>query len=177
MNNVPKINLLYYKNLLDVCFYRFFDLYNNSFIKEENHYILAERLSKSKLTHIFKILIKEQLLECTNEFNILEPNYYFIIGSCFPKDNILFIHSDPTKVPKKLENIVTNDYQLKYLFKEKDIKLDMILFNQIFQDIFDDFFSNEQKLLKFLGKNRFNVVFIKHRHFDCYSMFRFKCCS
>lgn len=172
MINFPKFNLLYYKNLLDICFCRFFDLYNSSFINDNGTYILAENITKSKLSSIFRSLLKEELLKCVTKMDSISPNYYFIIGACLPKDNILFQYRDKDRFPKKLEKITTADYQLKYILKEHDIKLDLILFNQIATDIFDELFLDERKVLRMLGKEYRNVLFIKHKNLDCYSMFK-----
>jgi hypothetical protein len=168
----PQINLLYYKNLLDICFCRFFELYNSSFININGSYVLAENITKSKLSTIFKALLKDELYKCITTMDNISPKYYFIIGACLPKDNILFKYRNNKNFPKKLEKIALAEYQIKYILKEHDIKLDMILFNQIAINIFDELFSNEKKLLRFLGTEYKNVIFIKHKNLDCYSLFK-----
>ena len=51
---MPKFNLLYYKNILDIAFKMFFTENNDKFKKQDGKYILAEALSISQLKAMFK---------------------------------------------------------------------------------------------------------------------------
>lgn len=168
----PKFNLLYYKALIDKCFIRFFDEYNDLFIKNESTYILANNINKSKIKQLFKNYIFDELKLYIKPYSIIEPNYYFIIGACLPKNNLLLKYK--TKYfPNKLSKLIDSEFQIQYFLKEHDIKLDLVKFNQIILDIFQDFFGNQQKIAKILKSNDYsNVFFIRHSKLDCYSMFK-----
>ena len=46
---IPRLNVLYYKHILDKSFRRFFDEYNDKFVKSDNVYVLSKQLVKSKI--------------------------------------------------------------------------------------------------------------------------------
>lgn len=168
---MPKLNLLYYKNLLDLCFYRFFALYEDCFAKDGDCYVLAKCPSRSKLQRIFIALLKEVMLQYVKPYDVLDANYYFILGSCMPKDNLLLKFKDGY-FPEKLNSVIDGKLQLKYLLKEHDIKLDMVLFNQVFIDIFTKFFEDNDAMRKLLGSKYKNVVFVMNKKLDCYALFK-----
>ena len=56
---MPKFHLLYFKNLLDVAFCKFFELYNDDFIKEDGRYVLASSLTTARLAKTFTALVVE----------------------------------------------------------------------------------------------------------------------
>lgn len=170
--NSPRLHLLYFKALLDKCFIRFFDDFNNSFSVINNQYVFSKDPGKTQLKKIFKAYLAEELKCVIRPYSIIKPEYFIIIGSCQPKDNILLNYKE-AYFPEKLNKLINSDFQLKYLLKEKDIKLDLIRFNSIFIDIFNELFSKQDKLLKLLGSKDYkNVFFIQHNKIDCYSMFK-----
>lgn len=169
----PKINLLYFKAVLDAVFVRFFDLYNNSFTNIDGNYYLKEEVPYSRLVKIFRELAVDELKKHINKFNILSPHYYVIIGACMPKDNILLKYKDSGYFPEKLDKLLKADYQLKYSLREKDIKLDMLKFNEVCVKVFNEFFSGKNKVERYFGKEYVrNLVFVQHKHLDCYSLFK-----
>ena len=160
---LPKYNLIYYKSLIERCFIHFFNDYNYFFEKFNGNYYLFKDPGKTKLKTIFKKYFMYELKKILIPYSILEPEYFIIIGSCWPKNNYLLKYIE--KCPQKLNNILNSDYQIKYLLKEKDIKLDLIRFNQIIIEIFQDFFKKYNKQFK-------NVLFIQHSKLDCQSLFK-----
>lgn len=170
---LPKYNLLYYKALLDKCFARFFDEYNDKFIKnDKQQYVLADNVSKAKLKQTFKQYLKEELLLYVSSYSIVKPNYYLIIGACQPKDNLLLQLRDDSYFPHKLLEVVNRDCQVKYLLKEKDIQLDLLKFNQMCLEIFQELFIEHANVIKLLGKEYCNVFFVQHKQLDCYLLFK-----
>lgn len=69
--------------------------------------------------------------------------------------------------PTKLDKLVNSDLQIKYLIKEKDIRIDFAKFNKICLEVFEQFFTNKLKL-----KNLDNLLFLQHKNLDCYSLFK-----
>lgn len=172
MKTYYRFNLIYYKNLIDKVFIKFFELYNNDFQKINNKYILSKNINKSKLIKIFEILIFDELKKIIKPYNILQPQYYLILGSCIPAENFLLKLKDSNKYfPEKLTKIILNKFQFKYILKEKDIQLDIIKFNSVIEMLFNKFFC-KNLLIKKLGTTYKNVIFIKHQNLDCYSLFK-----
>lgn len=171
MNFSPKINLLYYKNILDNVLVYFFGDYNEQFSKIDGEYVFCGDISKNKLRIYFRKLIIEELERFTTQFSVTNPNYYFIIGSCYPKNNILLDYNTDNSIPAKIREKL-KDLDNKYILKERDIRLDMDIFNSIFEDIFNELF-NHNKLEKHIGKKKAkNIFFIKHASLDCYMFFK-----
>lgn len=161
---MPKYYLVYYKCLLDNMLSKFFDLYNSSFINQNGKYVLAEAMSYSNMKKVLKTLLKEELDSFIKPFDVLKPKYYFIIGSCLPKDNVMLKLKDTAYFPTKLDKLLKSDYQIKYLLKEKDIKLDIVQLNTILIDIFNQLFKKQKK--------EENTIYLMHKRLDCYSMFK-----
>ena len=69
--------------------------------------------------------------------------------------------------PAKLDKLVNSDLQIKYLIKEKDIRIDFAKFNKICLEVFEQFFTNKLRL-----KNLDNLLFLQHKNLDCYSLFK-----
>lgn len=167
---VPKLNFLYFKDILDICFKQFFKDFNDDFIKSGDVYVYGKHATKSKLKSVFRAYIKTELKKYITPNSANNGNYYFIIGSCCPKDNILLQYKDAT-FPKKLLKLLQSDYHIKYYIKEKDIKLDLVFFNSIFDELFCEFFKDRYKVLKYIGKEYTNLFFIQHHRLDCMTIY------
>ena len=50
----PKLNLIYYKNILDLAVLKFFEENNNLFVKQGQNYVLGTAVGKNALTAFFK---------------------------------------------------------------------------------------------------------------------------
>ena len=173
MANIPKINLVYYKNILDNVFARFFEDYNDSFTKSNGLYVFSGSLARSSLKRKLTEYFVEELSPLVEDYDVLKPNYYFIIGSCFPCDNMLLSHlPENSRFPEKLKKFVTQHPNIKYALKENDIRIDDEMFNCIFEDIFNRFFNDRKEILKAFGKRKTNLRFIKYNNLDCYSTYR-----
>lgn len=169
---MKEFNLLYFKNLLDIALSKFFDLYGRSFAKIDGKYVLAKAMNKGKLQQIIRELIVVELKKHIVEYDILKPRYFIIIGACMPKDNLMLKFKDGKYFPSKLQKLIDSDYQIKYVLKEKDIQFDLVTFNQICIEIFNDFFV-KNKVDRILGKNYVkNVIFVTHKNMDCYMIFK-----
>lgn len=166
---LPKYHLLYFKNLLDIAFTKFFDEYNSLFIKDADTYVLSKTFSITELEKFFNRVIMQELNKIVHPYDIIaNPDYYVIIGACQPKNNFLLKFKDGY-FPAKLEKMINSDYSIKYLLKEKDIIIDTLKFNEACINVFNKFFNDQIYSKKY---NYQNVIFIKHNQLDCYSMFK-----
>lgn len=168
---IPKLKLLYYKNILDVCFQRFFSDFNDDFKNVDGIYVYKNNLSQTKLKSIFKTYIVEELKKYVTPNSITSGDYYFIIGSCLPKNNILLSYKDGY-FPAKLDKLINCNYNIKYFLKEKGIKIDLVAFNTLVDEIFIEFFKTPQKIQKYFGQDYTNIFFIQHSRFDCITLYR-----
>ena len=123
---MPKIYLIYLKSLLDLVIVKFFEIYNDCFSIVDNRYVLSKKIGKTKLLSMFKRLIFLELQQLITKYDRLHPNYYFIIGSCLPKNNLLLNFKDDKYFPKKLSKLLSSEYNIKYLLKEKDIDINIL---------------------------------------------------
>lgn len=164
--------MLYYKELVGLAFTNFFNDYNELFVKENNMYIFSGNFSKSKLEGIFKTYISNAIKQLAKPWNIFEPTYFFLIGSCLPKNNLLLKYSDKSKFPKSLQKIIDSPFQIKWILKEQDIRIDSIMFNTVLFKIFDQMFKSPKRIQNWLGKEYKNIFFIQHNNLDCYAIFK-----
>lgn len=167
---MPKFKLLYFKNLLDVAFNKFFEFYEDAFIKQDDIYILASNFSKQKIAKIFKAIVIDELKHLVVKYDPSSPQYLIIIGACMPADNLLLKYNNA--FPNKLHKLISSKYHLKYVLKEDDIKIDTIKFNEACIEVFNSFFI-KNCVEKVLGKeHNKSIMFIQHNRLDCYSMFK-----
>jgi predicted RNase H-like HicB family nuclease len=170
--SAPKIKLLYFKNVLDKCFYGFFEDFNDCFTRGKNgEYVLSGGDSSEKARKYITAAVKEELLKHAMPFDPLNPEYFFVIGGCNPEENLLLDFKDGY-FPKKLEKLICSGKCPKYVLKEKDIKIDVEFFNSIIEDVFISLFAGRSGFKKLLGKKYDGVFAIRHRRLDCYSMFK-----
>ena len=95
---------------------------------------------------------------------------FLVIGSCYPKDNLLLEFKDDNYFPRKLSNLIDSKPSLKWLLKEKDIEIDIDLFNEAFISIFNKYFNRqESKKSSALAPK---IVFVSHMYLDCYMLFK-----
>ena len=78
---------------------------------------------------------------------------------------------DSSYFPVKLEKLLNDKPDIKYLLKEKDICIDTELINSIFIDTFNKMFNNDYAL-KLLGEDFSNVIAVSHSYLDCYAVFK-----
>ena len=168
----PKIRLLYFKNILDRCFFRFFEDFNDCFTKtDDGRYILSVRNAPEKIRKYFLAEIKTEILKYAKPFDLFNPEYFFVIGGCDPAENMLLEFKDGY-FPKKLSRLLDSGGCPKYVLKEKDIKIDIEFFNSLIDDLFTMFFADHGCFGRLLGKGYDNVFAVKHRQLDCYSVFK-----
>ena len=140
-----KLNLIYYKNVLDLAMKHFFDEYNDSFTKQNDIYIFSLNASKSQLKSIFEKMIGLELQSiCQND--TVTNDKYVLIGSCYPKDSILLDFKEDSYIPKKIELSIKDKPQLKWLLKEKGISIDIDSINETLISIFNDMFNDQKKV-------------------------------
>lgn len=167
---LPQFHLLYFKELLDVAFIKFFEDFNDQFVKIGDEYHLGQSLSLQSIEDTFKKTIDQLLNEIATPYDVVNaPDFYIIIGACQPKDNFLlkFKRED---FPKKLDKLLSSQFQLKYLLKEKDIRIDIVKFNEACCNVFNSYFCSSK------NKSQKNVIFLTHKNLDCYSMFKMVKC-
>lgn len=168
---MPKIYLIYLKSLLDLVIVKFFEIYNDCFSIVDNRYVLSKKIGKTKLLSMFKRLIFLELQQLITKYDRLHPNYYFIIGSCLPKNNLLLNFKDDKYFPKKLSKLLSSEYNIKYLLKEKDIDINILQFNDMCIELANQLFCKDV-IVKTLGAEYKNVMFIQHSRLDCYTLFK-----
>ena len=169
-NFIPRLNVLYYKHILDKSFKRFFHEYNDKFVKSGEEYILTKQFVKSKIKKLFKSYIVEELKNHITKYSISSPDYYIIIGSCFPKDNILLKYKQDNYIPEKIFKIIDKEPLLKYYLKEHDIRVDIMMFNDVFEELFV-YFSNQKNIKKEFGNDVRNLFMIDNDRLDCKMMY------
>lgn len=160
----PKINLIYYKKILDACMSRFFDDYGSEFSRNsDGEYVFSGSLSESTMRSVFRKYVEEETGKYVVDFRESSPEFLFVLGSCFPGENVLLETEMRAPKLRKLVKIIPD---VTYFLKETDIRLDMRMMNSVFHHIFEKFMKERKKTWE-------NVFFIKHRKIDSYVLYRF----
>lgn len=164
-----KLNLIYYKNVLDTAIETFVKLYEDYFTRDRDSYILGLNVSKQHLHADIKTCIHNSIHEIAKDF--ASPNdVLLVIGSCYPKDNLLLDFKDASYFPKKLSNLISSKPALKWLIAEKDIKMDIDLLNELFIDIFNEKFNAPEPKRSVSSYPK--VIYVSHSKLDCYMIFK-----
>lgn len=165
-----KIKFLYYKHLLDIAFLRFFDEFNNSFKRDGDCYVFSDDFSRQKLKKFFKSSIENEIASLAPKWSLQDPSCLVIVGSCIPRDNILLSFKDKKTCyfPDKLERMLEDQPTVKWILSEDGIQLDLLEFNRMLCELFDELFAKSSKHLGSLK----NVMFISHKKLDCYATFK-----
>jgi len=166
----PKMRLLYYKNVLDLAVSRFFGKFNDSFSKTDaSRYVFSSDASRESLKKTFKEIILEVIEELDEPWKIESPSWLVLLGGCYPKNNIILKYRNTKDYfPTKLEKILETESTIKWILAEKDIDVDIRLFNELFNDIFLELSSRRFSL----NHNLKNVICISHKNLDCYMIFK-----
>lgn len=126
------IYLVRYDILLDVYVRHFFENITDNFSKtSSNKYICGSDLLGSQI--FGDNLEKFILSKLNNTIDILNPNYYFIIGDCRPSKNIFL----------ELDGKQLNNKKAKYYLNEKDIIIDNKSFNRRVDFVFNRLFKRK----------------------------------
>lgn len=167
-----KLNLIYWKCLLDSTVEKMFDVIGSMFTRaNDGTYVFSLGWSEAKMLKLFKKCLRESMLE------VIEPctktsDKYIVISSCWPKDNMLLKLKNGSYFPKKLDNLISKRPNIKYLLREQDICFDIESLNNIFITCFNKMFNDSKNALKLLNGDFTNVVFLSHSHLDCYALFK-----
>ena len=166
-----KLNLIYYKNLADAAFEKLVASAEDMFMKNEaGEYVFCGGWSASKLDKMFCGCLREAVGEiaepCTKTYD-----KYVIIGSCWPKDNLLLKFKDDCYFPKKLEHLLESRPNIKYLLRENDIAVDIEMLNNAIVSIFNRMFKSKDASCV-LGEGFKNIFALSHSHLDCYALFK-----
>ena len=160
----PRINLLYYKSIVDRCISRFIEEHDSDFTRQENgEYVFSNGVSEQTLKKIFLGYVKDELGQIVSGYKNSSPEFYFILGSCFPGENILLEFGGRAPKLRKLIEIIPD---VTYFLKESDIRMDMRMVNSALDGIFSKFMKEKRKTWP-------NVFFLRHRKVDCYMLYRF----
>ena len=158
----PKVNVLYYMDVIDKCMARFFVEHDSEFYKnDDGEYVYSNRFTTSSLSKIFLGYVKDEIKKYIVDFSYSSPEFFFIVGSCFPGENVLLQVGGKAPKLRKLVEIIPD---VTYFLKESDISVDMRTFNSVFDHIFT-------KMMNKNGKTWSNVFFVKHRKIDSYILY------
>lgn len=161
-----KLHLIYYKCLLDVAFEKFVCLHEDMFKRDNGKYVFGFNSSNKKL----QSEIEKCLDTCIDEImssSCGKNDIFLIIGSCYPKDNLLLSFKDDKYFPVKLAKTIEERPALKWILSENDIEIDIDMFNAIFMDIF-----NRRFIRKTDNKHICKTIYVSHSRLDCYMMFK-----
>ena len=142
-----KLDLIYYRNILDVALKNFFDVHNDMFNRSGNDYVFSAGYSQSKIRSIWHDFI-ENAFDSILEFGYIEKDdIIVVIDECYPSKNILLKFKDSRYFPKKLDEFIENSPNIKWRLAETDIKIDIELLNSLSIDFFNSF---HHKLYSFM---------------------------
>ena len=123
--------------------------------------MLSRGFTKHQINKVLQNYIIDELKRHIKPAKVLRSDIYFIIGSCFPASNFFLKYKlSNVYFPAKLEKFIQDNPNIKYVLKEKDIKVDISAINDIVCQIFNKMFTNRKYILKLIGSEYSNVFFV-----------------
>ena len=167
-----KLNLLYWKCLLDIVVEKMFNTFGSLFTKTSSGiYVFSGGWSEHKMHSLFESCLKEVMCEVISR-NCDRYDKFIVISSCWPKDNMLLSLKDSSYFPKKLDLLIKTKPGVKYLLREKDICIDIESLNRMFIDAFNKMFNDRRYAERIAGNCSSSIVFLSHSRLDCYALFK-----
>ena len=164
-----KLDLIYYKNLLDIAIGKFVQMHEDCFKKDGNAYVLGLNASKTKLQQEVETCIDTALSSIISKFGD-KDDVFLVIGSCYPKDNLLLSFKDDIYFPKKLSALIAENPALKWLMVEKDVEIGIDLFNELAMNVFNRRFCKQCPRRSRIVHPK--TIYVAHSKLDCYMMFK-----
>lgn len=154
-----EIKVIPYEYIVSESMKMFFDNHQHSFFKENGQYIFLANINKKVLSNILltylNTIITEQFSLNLHTIDTL----YIICDNCYPHMNWRR-NQYVNDVSSEARKFIIRETMLKYLLKERDIKIDELTLNIAFEEQFDDFFRDASRVLTILGVN--NIIFFKN---------------
>jgi len=154
-----KIKVVPYEFIVSESIRMFFDNHQEYFYKENGQYIFVRNIDPNVLKNI---LLSYMTSIITDKFhrNLFHlDTLYFIVDNCYPHMN--WRRNDyQSRLTEEANKFIKRETMLKYLIKERDIKIDELAFNSAFDKQFTEFFTDPEKVLTYLGHN--NIIFFKN---------------
>ena len=122
--------MIYYKSIVDTAIEQFVSHFENAFEKTGGKYVLGLNMTKHRLYTVLCQCVDTAIESILAQYG--RKDICIVIGSCYPKDNLLLEYKDIDYFPKKLEVLLHNRPALKWLMRETDIDIDIDLFNEVF---------------------------------------------
>lgn len=167
-----KLYLLYYKCILDRVVEQFVDQFKDAFSNQDGKYVIGLDKPKSTMVSMFSQLVDEctdSIVESIQAFS--QNDILVVIGSCYPKDNLLLEFKDDSFFPARLSKMLEDKSSIKWLMRESDIEIDISLFNELLIDIFNQRF-NQRFNKSYKCSLQYKTLYVAHKRLDCYMMFK-----
>lgn len=169
------INCVPFQFIVDDCIKQFFNDNQEYIIKENEIYIFTKMISRSVLKNMFLTYMNitfEKYIH-PNIYNSGVINYYIITDTSLPFKN--FRKDDCfSKLSELHKKYLLKNIFIKYAFKDRSIKIDELLINSIFDEIFVDFFKN----ISLLNEHKLiynNVMFFRHNLLSYNDIYKILC--
>jgi len=171
MAKPPKVKLLKFGLVADLCVRRFFGEFGGSFSRLGGGYVLAGAPSASEAARWFERAAKEEVMKAARPFDVLAPEYLLLLGDCDPRDNILLGRRGP-RFPARLDAFLGSPRCSKYLLRERDIDVDSAYLNSALDAAFVSAFRSPA----WLGPGYGGFAAVAHRRLDGYSLSKVLSC-
>ena len=162
-----KLDLIYYRNILDVALKIFFDANEDFFIKEDGKYIFSANVSEHRFKTIFCNCISSAFNAIADLVDICKNDIIVVIDECYPINFILNKYVNP--IDDEMLNFIEGKPEIKWTLAENDIAFDIELMNSIAIDFFNRCFLEKISMSKAISNK---TIFLAHSNLDCYMLFK-----
>ena len=137
----------------------FFDNHQHAFYRENDQYIFINNINPTTMKNVLLTYLNNIILERFERNLYSLDTLYFVTDQCYPHMNWRSNHFRDV-VSDEAKKFLRREMLLKYLLKERDIKIDELALNNAFENQFDMFFRDPSEILTSLGAN--NIIFFRN---------------
>lgn len=159
-NSTPiRFKIVPYEYIVSESIRMFIENHEHLFVKQNSSYIFTQNIEPNVAGNIL-LTYMNAILQMNFSKNIYSlDTLYFIVDDCFPHMNWRS-NDHQSKLSAESKKFVKRATMLKYLLKERDIKIDELHLNNLFELQFERFFRDPSAVLTQCGFN--NIIFFRN---------------
>jgi hypothetical protein len=155
------INVIPYSYIASNIIEQYITQNKESFIKENDSYFLVRPFTTNKMNLLIKNAISSTIPK-------MHSDVTYIIGDCYYY-NSWRMHLEHDLIKPEWREYINNKMPIKYVLKEKDIKIDELKFNHILDSYFIKYFRKAASSLKFIKHRNLtedDIIFVFNKMFS-----------
>lgn len=156
-----KIGVIAYSHIISLVIEKYINDNKASFLKEENRYVLSKPFKINNMHAYISDTIASII-------STMQPDSVFIVGECYHYSNWR-VPLEYSQIKNGCKTLLDNKTPIKYILKERDIKIDELMLNHIADTYFNKIFkkpSDKIKAIKHRNLSEDDIIYVFNKMFS-----------